>query len=66
MNWITRSLPTEPDEDPPEPSRLGPLEAERAALLAKVRRGIRSRRQEQILRRIGEITRQLLAQGDAA
>ncbi len=67
MSWITHSLPREPDDDPPpEPSRLWQLEAERAALLAQVRRGIRSQRQERILRRIGEITRQLLAQGDTA
>ena len=66
MSWIERSLPRERDEDPPEPSGPSQLEAERAALLAQVRRGIRSQRQERILRRIAEITHQLLAERGAA
>lgn len=62
MNWIDRSQPREPDDPPPAPpTDLERLAAERAQLQARVRRGIRSRNQEQILRRIAEITRQILA-----
>lgn len=60
MGWIDRSLPPEA-EDPPR-SELEQLVAERQQLLGRVRRGIRSRHQERILRRIAEITRKILQQ----
>jgi hypothetical protein len=64
MTWITRSLPREAEDPPPEPpGEIARLEAERAQLSAEVRRGIRSRRQERILRRIAEITKAILTQG---
>ncbi len=64
MNWITRSLPPEAEDPPPEPpGEIARLEAERVQLSAEVRRGIRSRRQERILRRIAEITREILNRG---
>lgn len=64
MTWITRSVPREAEDPPPEPpSEIARLVAERATLQGKVRRGIRSRRQERILRRIAEITREILNQG---
>lgn len=63
MRWIDRSLPPEADDPPPEPvTETIDLAAERAALVARVRRGIRSRNQERILRRIAEITRQILSE----
>ena len=63
MRWIDRSLPPEADDPPPTPpTELESLAAERAALLGRVRRGIRSRHQERILRRIAEITRQILSE----
>lgn len=63
MGWIDRSLPPEAD-DPLQapPSELEQLVAERQQLLGRVRRGIRSRHQERILRRIAEITRKILQQ----
>lgn len=62
MTWIHRALPREADDDPPPPpSEIERLAAERAGLLRLVRRGIRSRRQERILRRITEITRTILS-----
>lgn len=61
MSWIDRSLPPEPEDPPPAPpTGLQDLAAERDRLRALVRRGIRSRHQERILRRIAEITRQML------
>jgi len=63
MSFASRSLPPEA-EDPP-PTALESLAAERASLLGRVRRGIRSRHQERILRRIAEITRAMLATGGA-
>lgn len=63
MSFITRSLPPEADDPPPAPpTELESLAAERLALLARVRRGIRSHHQERILRRIAEITRQILSE----
>lgn len=64
MPWIERSLPFEADDPPPAPpTELERLAAERAALIGRVRRGIRSRHQERILRRIAEITREMLSTG---
>ncbi len=63
MSWIDRSLPPEAEDPPPDPpTELERLAAERAELHTKVRRGIRSRNQERILRRIAEITRQILSE----
>lgn len=63
MNWISHSLPPEAEDPPPEPvTETIDLAAERAALVARVRRGIRSRNQERILRRIADITRQILSE----
>lgn len=65
MSWIERSLPPEADDPPPiAPTEIESLAAERARLVAKVRRGIQSRHQDRILRRIADITRQILAGGD--
>lgn len=64
MTWIARSLPPEPDDDPPAarpPTAAEQLRAERAALLAQVRPRVRSSRQERIRRRIRDLTRTLLA-----
>ena len=62
MGFVDRSQPPEPD-DPPDPVTETPgLAAERDRLRKLVRRGIRSRNQERILRRIAEITRHLLAE----
>ncbi len=62
MNFITRSQPPEADDPPPvAPTEIEALAAERAMLQRQVRRGIRSQRQERILRRIAEITRHILA-----
>lgn len=67
MGWIERSLPPEADDPPPAPSTaLQDLAAERDRLRSLVRRGIRSRHQERILRRIAEITRAMLANGGAS
>jgi hypothetical protein len=64
MSWISHSVPREAEDPPPEPpSEIARLEVERAALQASVRRGIRSQRQERILRRIAEITREILTHG---
>jgi hypothetical protein len=61
MTFITRSLPREAEDPPPDPpTRLELLQAEHRLLASKVRRGIRSRHQERILRRIAEITRAIL------
>ena len=61
MPWIDRSLPPEADDPPPDPpDELRRLATERDALRSRVRRGIRSRHQERILRRIAEITREML------
>lgn len=63
MTWITRSQPREAEDPPPESvTETIDLVTERAALAAKVRRGIRSRHQERILRRIAEVTRQILSE----
>ena len=63
MSWISRSVPPEADDPPPTlPTEIERLAAERTALVARVRRGIRSRHQERILRRISEITRLILQQ----
>lgn len=60
MGFVDRSQPPEPD-DPPSPLTETPgLAAERDRLCKLVRRGIRSRNQERILRRIAEITREIL------
>jgi len=62
MSWISRSVPPEADDPPPTlPTEIESLAAERAQLVAKVRRGIRSRHQERILRRIAGLTHQILA-----
>jgi len=64
MSWLDRSQPPEPDDPPPleptPPPAASDLAAEREKLAAKVRRGIRSRHQDRILRRIAEITREML------
>lgn len=63
MSWITRSQPPEAEDPPPDPpTETQRVAAERAELAAKVRRGIRSRHQERILRRIAEITREILSE----
>jgi len=61
-SWIERSQPPEAD-DPPSASttEIERLADERTALVARVRRGIRSRHQERILQRISEITLQILS-----
>ena len=66
MSFASRSVPPEAD-DPPlaPPTALQDLAAERDRLRLLVRRGIRSRHQERILRRIAEITREMLAIGGA-
>lgn len=62
MTFISRSQPREADDPPPAlPTEIETLAAERDALRAKVRRGIRSRHQDRILQRIAEITRGLLS-----
>ncbi|MBB4302326.1 hypothetical protein GGD81_001353 [Rhodobium orientis] len=61
VGFIHRSQPPEPEGDPPPaPSKRERLERERAALLAKVRRGVCTERQVRILRRINAITETLL------
>lgn len=61
MSWISRSLPPEADDPPPAPpTEMERLAAERDRLRLQVRRGVRSRHQERILRRIAEITRRIL------
>ena len=63
MGWIDRSQPPEPD-DPPlaPPTALQDLAAERDRLRSLVRRGICTRHQVRILRRIAEITRLILSE----
>lgn len=69
MTWIHRSLPPEAEDPPSEalrpPTALQDLAAERDRLRALVRRGIRSRHQERILRRIAEITTTMLSTSGA-
>ena len=66
MTWVHRSLPPEADDPPPAPpTALQDLAAERDRLRSLVRRGIRTRHQVRILRRIAEITREMLAIGGA-
>lgn len=63
MSWIDRSQPPEAEDPPPAPpadAAIADLAAERDDLRSKVRRGIRSRHQDRILRRIAEITREML------
>jgi hypothetical protein len=68
MRWIDRAFPPEREDPPPVKPAAPPnpaivdLADERATLAAKVRRGIRSRHQERILRRIAEITREMLGE----
>ncbi len=62
MTFVSRSVPREADDPPPTlPTEIESLAAERAALIGRVRRGIRSRHQERILRRIADITRKILS-----
>jgi hypothetical protein len=64
MSWVARSQPPERDDDPPvavPESTIDDVEAERAGLIAQVRRGARSERQRQILKRLAALTRQALA-----
>ena len=63
MTFISRCVPPEADDPPPAaPTEIASLAAERATLQGQVRCGIRSQRQERILRRIAEITRQMLTE----
>jgi len=60
MSWISRSLPPEAEDPPPAPTAPETPAQERDRLRRLVRRGIRSRHQDRILRRIAEITREML------
>jgi hypothetical protein len=64
MTWVARSLPSERDDDPPAAApdpAIASVEAARAGLIRKVRRGVRSQRQLQILKSLAALTRQALA-----
>ncbi|PZA12443.1 hypothetical protein DNX69_10725 [Rhodopseudomonas palustris] len=63
MPWADRSLPPERDDDPPPdlPTPLDALEAERRDLISQVRRGVHSKRQRQILKRVAALTLSILA-----
>lgn len=63
MPWADRSLPPERDDDPPPqlPAPLDALAAERLALISKVRRGVRSKRQRQLVQQIAALTLSILA-----
>lgn len=64
MPWIDRSLPPERDDDPPQemPAPLDALEAERRALINKIRRGVHSGRQKRLVQRIAVLTLAILAE----
>lgn len=62
MSWVVRSEPPERDDEPAaaSPTPAETLEAERAALTAMIRRGVRSERQTRLLKRIAVLTRAIL------